>query len=109
MPLTIVLLNNDGGGIFHFLPIAGETDAFEEHVATPHGIAFAAAAAVYDCAHTSVTTAGALRASVEASLGATGTQIIEVRTDRVANRALHAAVADAVLARLEQGASSSGG
>jgi 2-succinyl-5-enolpyruvyl-6-hydroxy-3-cyclohexene-1-carboxylate synthase len=109
VPLTIVLLNNDGGGIFHFLPIAGETDAFEEHVATPHGIAFAAAAAVYDCAHTSVTTAGALRASVEASLGATGTQIIEVRTDRVANRALHAAVADAVLARLEQGASSSGG
>ena len=41
----IVLLNNDGGGIFHFLPVAGETDAFEEHVATPHGLDFSLAAA----------------------------------------------------------------
>ena len=47
LALTIVLLNNDGGGIFHFLPVAGETDAFEEHVATPHGLDFARAAALY--------------------------------------------------------------
>ena len=40
LSLTIVLLNNDGGGIFHFLAVAGETDAFEEHVATPHGLDF---------------------------------------------------------------------
>ena len=31
LELTIVLLNNDGGGIFHFLPVSGQTDAFEEH------------------------------------------------------------------------------
>ena len=49
LPLTIVLLNNDGGGIFHFLPVAGETDAFEEHVATPHGLDFERAAALYGC------------------------------------------------------------
>ena len=35
-----MLLNNDGGGIFHFLPISGEGDAFEEHVVTPHGLDF---------------------------------------------------------------------
>ena len=40
LAITIVLLNNDGGGIFHFLPVAGETDAFEGHVATPHGLDF---------------------------------------------------------------------
>ena len=51
LALTIVLLNNDGGGIFHFLPVAGETDAFEEHVATPHGLDFARAAALYGCGH----------------------------------------------------------
>ncbi len=51
LPLTIVLLNNDGGGIFHFLPVAGETDAFEEHVATPHGLDFAHAAALYGCGY----------------------------------------------------------
>ncbi len=47
LSLTIVLINNDGGGIFHFLPVAGETDAFEEHVATPHGLDFAHAAELY--------------------------------------------------------------
>ena len=47
LALTIVLINNDGGGIFHFLAVAGETDAFEEHVATPHGLDFARAAALY--------------------------------------------------------------
>ncbi len=47
LELTIVLLNNDGGGIFHFLPISGETDVFEEHVATPHGLRFEHAAALY--------------------------------------------------------------
>ncbi len=49
LAMTIVLLNNDGGGIFHFLPVAGERDAFEEHVATPHGLDFACAAALYGC------------------------------------------------------------
>ena len=41
------MLDNDGGGIFHFLPVAGETDAFEEHVATPHGLDSEHAAALY--------------------------------------------------------------
>ncbi|MBV9311379.1 MAG: 2-succinyl-5-enolpyruvyl-6-hydroxy-3-cyclohexene-1-carboxylic-acid synthase, partial [Solirubrobacterales bacterium] len=45
--LTIVVLNNDGGGIFHFLPIAGQEDAFEEHVATPHGLDLGQAAALF--------------------------------------------------------------
>ena len=51
LPLVIVLLHNDGGGIFDFLPVAGEGDAFERHVATPHGLDFAHAAALYGLAH----------------------------------------------------------
>ncbi len=51
VPLVIVLLNNDGGGIFHFLPVAREGEAFLEHVATPHGLDFAHAAALYGLAH----------------------------------------------------------
>ena len=49
LKLTIVLLDNDGGGIFDFLPAAGEGDAFVEHIATPHGLDFAHAAALYGC------------------------------------------------------------
>ena len=47
LSLTIVLIDNDGGGIFSFLPVASQRDAFETHVATPHGLDFAHAAALY--------------------------------------------------------------
>ena len=43
----IVLIDNDGGGIFHFLPAAAQGEAFVEHIATPHGLDFAHAAALY--------------------------------------------------------------
>jgi 2-succinyl-5-enolpyruvyl-6-hydroxy-3-cyclohexene-1-carboxylate synthase len=99
IPLTIVLLNNDGGGIFHFLPIAGEIDAFEHHIATPHGLEFEHVAALYGCAYERPTTPGELRAAIERRLGS-GTSIIEVRTDREQNLALHRRVADAVLSSL---------
>jgi 2-succinyl-5-enolpyruvyl-6-hydroxy-3-cyclohexene-1-carboxylate synthase len=97
LPLTIVLLNNDGGGIFHFLPVAGEADAFEEHVATPHGLDFAHAAALYGCAHVRPRTPADLRTAVEASVAGDATTIIEVRTDRVENLALHRRAAEAAL------------
>jgi len=100
LPLTIVLLNNDGGGIFNFLPVAGETDAFEEHVATPHGLEFSLAASLYGCAYERPTGVDQLRAAVERALRADATTIIEVRTDRDQNVALHRRVSDAVLAAL---------
>jgi 2-succinyl-5-enolpyruvyl-6-hydroxy-3-cyclohexene-1-carboxylate synthase len=87
--LTIVLLNNGGGGIFHFLPIAGEGDVFEEHVATPTGLDFATMAQLYGCEHRLIADTDAFRAELDASLNAPRTTILEVRTDRVANLALH--------------------
>jgi 2-succinyl-5-enolpyruvyl-6-hydroxy-3-cyclohexene-1-carboxylate synthase len=96
LKLTIVLLNNDGGGIFHFLPVAGERDAFEDHVATPHGLEFAHAAALYGCAFERPSTIGELRAAVERSLTDAATTIIEVSTDREQNLALHRRIAAAV-------------
>jgi 2-succinyl-5-enolpyruvyl-6-hydroxy-3-cyclohexene-1-carboxylate synthase len=96
LKLTIVLLNNDGGGIFHFLPVAGERDAFEEHVATPHGLDFAQAARLYGCEYEQPETPEALRAALERTAAATATTIIEVRTDREQNLALHRKIAAAV-------------
>jgi len=98
LPLTIVLLNNNGGGIFHFLPVAGETDAFEEHVATPHGLDFARAAALYGCDYSRPATLAVLRDAIESSMSGDATTIIEVRTDRAENLALHRRVAEAALA-----------
>ena len=100
LQLTIVLVNNDGGGIFHFLPVAGEQDAFEEHVATPHGLDFAQAAALYGARHQLVATPGELRDALRLALGDGGVTILEVRTDREQNVALHRHVWDAVGAAL---------
>jgi len=93
--LTIVLINNDGGGIFHFLPVAGQRDAFEEHVATPHGLPFAASAELYGARHEPVRDLDDLRAALERSLAAGGTSIIEVPSRREHNLAVHRRVAAA--------------
>jgi 2-succinyl-5-enolpyruvyl-6-hydroxy-3-cyclohexene-1-carboxylate synthase len=95
LALTIVLLHNDGGGIFEFLPVAGERDAFEHHIATPHGLDYAHAAALYGCDHERVSTVAGLRDALDRSLNDPRTQIIEVRTDREENLALHRALAAA--------------
>jgi 2-succinyl-5-enolpyruvyl-6-hydroxy-3-cyclohexene-1-carboxylate synthase len=100
LSLTIVLLNNDGGGIFHFLPVAGQSEAFEQHIATPHGLDFAHAAALYGCGYERAADAEELRSGIERSLAAGATTIIEVRTDRRDNLALHRRCSEAVAAAL---------
>jgi 2-succinyl-5-enolpyruvyl-6-hydroxy-3-cyclohexene-1-carboxylate synthase len=101
--LTIVLLNNDGGGIFHFLPVARLGAVFEEHVATPHGLDFAHAAALYGCGYERPGDLAQLEAAVRRSLDSPGTQIIEVRTDRHENLALHRSLTERVIAALTTG------
>jgi len=98
LSLTIVLLGNDGGGIFEFLPVASQRDAFEEHIATPHGLHFAHAAALYGCAHEHVESVAALREQLDRALPGPGTTIIEVSTVRAENVALHRALAAAAVA-----------
>ena len=61
--VTIVVVNNDGGGIFHLLPQA-ELPEFEELFGTPHGLHFEAAAAMFDIQYTRPTTSAELAAAV---------------------------------------------
>ncbi|MGI8573050.1 MAG: 2-succinyl-5-enolpyruvyl-6-hydroxy-3-cyclohexene-1-carboxylic-acid synthase [Solirubrobacteraceae bacterium] len=94
--LTIVLLNNNGGGIFHFLPIAGQRDVFEEHIATPTGLDFEQVAGLFGCAYTRPTGLPELGEAIDGALRAPGTKIVEIRTDREENLALHRRAAQAV-------------
>jgi 2-succinyl-5-enolpyruvyl-6-hydroxy-3-cyclohexene-1-carboxylate synthase len=98
--LIIVLLNNDGGGIFHFLPVASEGEAFEEHVATPHGLDFSRAAALYGCGYERPATVAELQSALERALAADATTILEVLTDREDNLSLHRRIAEVVRAAL---------
>jgi 2-succinyl-5-enolpyruvyl-6-hydroxy-3-cyclohexene-1-carboxylate synthase len=97
IPLTIVAVDNGGGGIFDFLPVASQTDVFEEHVATPTGLDLEKAAALYGARHVPVATVDELHDGLE---GAEGTTILHVRTERAANVALHREVWKAVSAAL---------
>jgi len=103
LALTVVLLNNDGGGIFHFLPVAEQGAPFVEHVATPHGLEFATAARLYGCRYERPADPAGLEAALRRSLAGPDTYIIEVQSDRIANRDLHARLAEAALGALEGG------
>jgi 2-succinyl-5-enolpyruvyl-6-hydroxy-3-cyclohexene-1-carboxylate synthase len=98
LELTIVLLHNDGGGIFNFLPVSGEGAAFVEHVATPHGLDFAHAAALFGLGYMVADTVEDFRAALGGALAAPRTSIVAVHTDREANVAVHRAVWDEVAA-----------
>jgi 2-succinyl-5-enolpyruvyl-6-hydroxy-3-cyclohexene-1-carboxylate synthase len=100
LPLVIVLLNNAGGGIFHFLPVASQTDAFEEHIATPSELDFSEVASLFGCAHERPVDLAEFVQTLSRSLSVDGTTIIEVRTDRVANRELHAELERAALSAI---------
>ncbi len=102
--LTIVLLDNDGGGIFNFLPVSGEGEDFERHVATPHGLDFSHAAALYDCGFERAENLETFRAALDRALAAERSSIVSVRTDREANVALHRRVWDAVARSVREAA-----
>ncbi len=99
-PVVVVAVNNDGGGIFHFLPIAPGSaasaslapEAFEPFFGTPHGLGFAPAAEMFGLAYHAPQTAPAFERAFEAALASGASALIEVRTDRHANAALHRAI-----------------
>ncbi len=94
--LTIVCLNNGGGGIFDFLPVAehADRDAYERHVATPYEVDFEALAALAKIPHRTAATPDQIQRAV-AEPG-----LVEVRTRRADNVRLHREVAEAVAKKL---------
>jgi len=92
-PVRIVVVDNDGGGIFHFLPqeSALERGEFEALLGTPRGVDVAKAADLFGLAHRRVEQLDQLGDAVEA-----GTGLIEVPVDRKKNVDLHRRLADRV-------------
>lgn len=88
IPLAIAAINNGGGGIFSFLPIAEFPEHFESLFAMPQGVDFAQAARLVGAEHHLPATAAELRRAVLAGLEG-GFHLIEVRTDRKSNPAEH--------------------
>ena len=94
-PVRIVVIDNDGGGIFGFLPQADALgdEEFEALMGTPRGIDAAKAAALFDLPHRRLESLSELPDALAA-----GTSLIEVRTDRQTNVALHRQISEGVIA-----------
>ena len=89
LPVTVVVLNNDGGGIFSFLPVSEHKPFFEPFFGTPQGVGFAPAAAMFGLRYQSPETPKGFLSTYRAALSGEGPSLIEVRTDRDENVALH--------------------
>ena len=98
---TIVLLHNDGGGIFSFLPQAEAVEAFEDLFGTPHGLDFRHAADLYGLDYCEPQDSPAFRTALEKSFRNQGVTMIAVHTDRNANVRLHRNIWQAVAQRLK--------
>jgi 2-succinyl-5-enolpyruvyl-6-hydroxy-3-cyclohexene-1-carboxylate synthase len=122
LKLTIVLIDNGGGGIFDFLPVAsasmgrervadpdqpplrdtlgggeGDEDIYTRHIATPTGLDFAKAAALYGLTHEHVRTVASFRDALERALSLrAGSTIVHAKTERANNTNLHRRIWSAV-------------
>ncbi|HET8996117.1 MAG TPA: thiamine pyrophosphate-dependent enzyme, partial [Acetobacteraceae bacterium] len=102
LDLTIVLINNDGGGIFSFLPQAGQVEHFERLFGTPHGLEFAPVAALYGARYTLSQSWAHFAAAVQEGIEQGGLHIVEVRTEREQNVRQHRALWQHVAEALRQ-------
>jgi 2-succinyl-5-enolpyruvyl-6-hydroxy-3-cyclohexene-1-carboxylate synthase len=84
--LAIVVVNNQGGGIFSLLPQSAITGPFERVFGTPHHVDLSYVAAAHGLPYTVLKSASDLPKAISGE----GLRIIEARTDRAANAALHA-------------------
>ena len=86
---TIIVLNNDGGGIFSYLPQAECGAPFKEYFLTPHGLDFRGAVEMYACSFTRVASWQEFRATLDDALHGPSTTVIEVPVNHAQSVALH--------------------
>ncbi len=89
LDLVIVLVNNDGGGIFSFLPQAAYPEHFEQLFGTPTGLDFRPVVEMYGGTFQRITTWEMFRRALQTGLTEGGLHVIEVPTERESNVMMH--------------------
>ena len=87
--VVVLAINNDGGGIFSFLPVARHEAIFEPYFGTPQGVNFEPAAAMFGLGYERPQTTNELLEAYRAACAREGSTLLEVSTDRDENVALH--------------------
>ena len=89
VPVVVVALNNDGGGIFSFLPVAEHKEFFEPYFGTPQGVGFGPAAEMFGLQYERPGTTEEFVEFYRNACARDSSTLIEVRTDREENVRLH--------------------
>jgi 2-succinyl-5-enolpyruvyl-6-hydroxy-3-cyclohexene-1-carboxylate synthase len=99
---TIVLIQNDGGGIFHRLPIESFDPPFTESFRTPHGLDFEPTGELYDLDYVAVEDRESFRDAYADSVASDGTDVIDVRTDGEASQRTRERLVEETVAELTE-------
>jgi 2-succinyl-5-enolpyruvyl-6-hydroxy-3-cyclohexene-1-carboxylate synthase len=99
--ITIILVNNDGGGIFSFLPQSTQPQHFEALFGTPIGIDFKKAVEMYEGSFQTVTETEEFAAAFNNAINENGLSVVEVISDREKNVKEHRILTEAVNTELE--------
>jgi 2-succinyl-5-enolpyruvyl-6-hydroxy-3-cyclohexene-1-carboxylate synthase len=100
-PIVIIVLNNNGSGIFSFLPIAQVGHAFEQFFGTPHGLSFQKSAEQFGISYFHPESTAELTKQFLDAQKKNRPAIIEVTTDRKTNWELHEKISQAVKKALD--------
>lgn len=103
LPITIVLVNNNGGGIFSYLPQANDKKHFEAIFGTPADLPFEKAGELYGADYTVVSTESTLKTQLQHSYQQPGLSIIELKTDRDENTQWHRDKWDRIMTEIKEG------
>jgi 2-succinyl-5-enolpyruvyl-6-hydroxy-3-cyclohexene-1-carboxylate synthase len=85
LSMVIIIVNNDGGGIFSFLPQAQHPKHYESLFGTPHGLQFNAMAAMYGAVYQQIPSIALLQEAVTQGLNHGGVHLLELTTQREPN------------------------
>ena len=99
--VVLVVVNNDGGGIFHTLPVREHEPAFTRFFVTPHGLNFGKAAELYGIRYRKAATLEDFREEFSEALDYGRPAIVEVRTDREKTHQRRAQIVEDVVKALE--------
>lgn len=88
-PFVVIVINNNGGGIFSFLPISKFADVFEPFFGTPNDVTFDGAANMFDASYYKPSTVNEFRSTYSQAMESEGFSLIEIETDRKENLEIH--------------------
>ncbi|NMW20163.1 MAG: 2-succinyl-5-enolpyruvyl-6-hydroxy-3-cyclohexene-1-carboxylic-acid synthase [Chlorobiaceae bacterium] len=102
VPLQIIVLNNNGGGIFSFLPVSGYSDVFETHFATPQNYSIHSAAQTFGVDYACPQTNGEFIEIYTAASRSNRSIVIEIKGSRQENLQQHRALQGRINALAEE-------